>query len=111
MSRTCVRHYEALSVLLSQFLCRALVGATDSHGKSIFAGKRFTGFSNVEEEQTNAVECIPFLLEDKIKELGGKYERADPWKAKVVVDGRLITGQNPASAAPIADAILKALKV
>ncbi|KAF8487573.1 ThiJ/PfpI [Gautieria morchelliformis] len=89
----------------------ALVGVTDPKGQSIFAGRRFTGFSNLEEEQAQAVDTIPFLLEDKIKELSGKYEKAaEPWGAKVVVDGKLITGQNPASAAPIGDALLKALK-
>jgi len=50
----------------------ALVRATDSNGQSIFAGRRFTGFSNAEEELAHAVDTIPFLLEDKIKELGGK---------------------------------------
>ncbi|KAJ7283706.1 class I glutamine amidotransferase-like protein [Mycena rebaudengoi] len=89
----------------------ALVGATDASGKSIFAGKSFTGFSNAEEEQVGKVKDVPFLLEDKITSLGGKYQKADqPWGAKVVVDGHLITGQNPASAGPIGEAILKALQ-
>lgn len=75
--------------------CRALVGAVDASGKSIFAGKRFTGFSNAEEEAVGRVkvthgcrsDCfffgliacaqeIPFLLEDKITGLGGTYEKA-----------------------------------
>ncbi|KAJ7781291.1 ThiJ/PfpI [Mycena metata] len=56
---------------------RALVGATDAEGKSIFAGKAFTGFSNAEETQVGKVKDIPFLLEDKITSLGGKYEKAD----------------------------------
>ncbi|KAG1806867.1 class I glutamine amidotransferase-like protein [Suillus plorans] len=89
----------------------ALVGATDDSGKSIFAGKAFTGFSNVEEEQVDKVKDIPFLLEDKISSLGGKYEKAaEPWGPKVVVAGNLITGQNPASAHPIGEAILQALQ-
>ncbi|KAH7930103.1 class I glutamine amidotransferase-like protein [Leucogyrophana mollusca] len=89
----------------------ALVGATDSSGKSIFAGKAFTGFSNVEEEQVGKVKDVPFLLEDKISSLGGKYEKsAQAWSAHVVVSGHLITGQNPASAQPIGEAILKALQ-
>jgi len=54
---------------------------------------------------------IPFLLEDKISSLGGKYEKAaEPWGPKVVVAGNLITGQNPASAHPIGEAILQALQ-
>ena len=75
------------------------------------------------------VQEIPFLLEDKIKALGGQYEKAsDPWgvstkgsssrgadandiiQPKVVVDGKLITGQNPASAAGVGEAILKAIQ-
>ncbi|KAG6919389.1 hypothetical protein DXG01_006272 [Tephrocybe rancida] len=89
----------------------ALVAAVDASGKSIFSGKKFTGFSNVEEDITGSVKEIPFLLEDKIKELGGHYEKAaEPWGNHVVVDGNLITGQNPASAVSIGEAILKALK-
>ncbi|KAJ7935156.1 class I glutamine amidotransferase-like protein [Mycena leptocephala] len=88
----------------------ALVGATDADGKSIFAGKSFTGYSNAEEDITQSVKEIPFLLEDKIVGLGGKYAKADePLGAKVVVDGTLYTGQNPASAAPLAEAILAGL--
>ncbi|KAG1779753.1 class I glutamine amidotransferase-like protein [Suillus placidus] len=89
----------------------ALVGVTDESGKSIFAGKPVTGFSNVEEEQVNKVKDVPFLLEDKISSLGGKYEKAaEPWGPKVVIAGNLITGQNPASAHPIGEAILQALQ-
>ncbi|KAF8636886.1 hypothetical protein AX16_010942 [Volvariella volvacea WC 439] len=88
----------------------ALAGVTDSAGKSIFDGRSFTGFSNAEDEAIGAVEDIPFLLEDKLTALGGKYEKADNlWGAKVVVDGKLLTGQNPASATPLGQAILKAL--
>jgi hypothetical protein len=58
-----------------------LIGATDAQGQSIFAGRRVTGFSNVEENQVKATETIPFLLEDKVKELGGQYEKAEElWK-------------------------------
>ncbi|KAG6860995.1 hypothetical protein C0995_005015 [Termitomyces sp. Mi166 len=89
----------------------ALVGAVDADGKSIFAGKRFTGFSNVEEDLAKSVQEVPFLLEDKLQKLGGRYEKAaEPWGSHVVVDGNLLTGQNPASAEPLAQAILKALK-
>ncbi|KAJ7591993.1 class I glutamine amidotransferase-like protein [Mycena floridula] len=88
----------------------ALAGVTDAQGKSIFIGKKFTGFSNAEEEASGLVKAIPFLLEDKISDLGGKYEKADDlWGVKVVVDGNLYTGQNPASARPLAEAILAAL--
>ncbi|KZT29311.1 ThiJ/PfpI [Neolentinus lepideus HHB14362 ss-1] len=88
----------------------ALVGATDSEGKSIFDGKAFTGFSNAEEEAVGKVKDVPFLLEDKIKSLGGKYEAAEPWQPKFVISGHLYTGQNPASAKPLAEAILAGMK-
>ncbi|KAF7986982.1 hypothetical protein HWV62_47 [Athelia sp. TMB] len=89
----------------------ALTDATDSSGKSIFEGKAFTGFSNAEEEAVNKVKEIPFLLEDAIPKKGGKYEKASElWAAHVVVSGILITGQNPASAKGVGEAILKALK-
>ncbi|KAJ7592004.1 class I glutamine amidotransferase-like protein [Mycena floridula] len=88
----------------------ALAEATDSQGKSIFVGKSFTGFSNAEEKAVNAVATIPFLLEDEITALGGKYEKAaDLFGVKVVVDGNLYTGQNPNSAGPLAKEILAAL--
>ncbi|KAG2013718.1 hypothetical protein CC2G_010597 [Coprinopsis cinerea AmutBmut pab1-1] len=89
----------------------ALVQGADKDGKSIFAGRSFTGFSNAEEKAVDKVNDVPFLLEDKITSLGGKYEKAaEPWGPKVVVDGRLITGQNPASASGVGEAILKAIK-
>ncbi|CAE6370189.1 unnamed protein product [Rhizoctonia solani] len=88
----------------------ALVGATDASGKSIFAERNVTGISNVEEELIGATKLVPFLLEDRIKELGGKYSTAaDPFGIKVVVDGNVITGQNPASALSVGEAIWKAL--
>ncbi|KAJ7775615.1 ThiJ/PfpI, partial [Mycena maculata] len=82
-----------------------------AQGKSIFAGKSATGFSNAEEIAIDKVKDVPFLTEDKIISLGGKYEKAnEPWGVKVVVDGNLYTGQNPASARAIGEAILKGLK-
>ncbi|CAE6511480.1 unnamed protein product [Rhizoctonia solani] len=88
----------------------ALVGVTDASGKSIFAGRNVTGLSNVEEELIGGVKLIPFLLEDRIRELGGKYTTAaEPFGSRVVVDQNVITGQNPGSALGVGEAILKAL--
>ena len=53
---------------------------------------------------------VPFLLEDKLIELGANYEKTDDWHPLAVIDGRLITGQNPASSEAVADALLKALR-
>ncbi|KAG9002742.1 hypothetical protein FRB94_003662 [Tulasnella sp. JGI-2019a] len=88
----------------------ALVNATDANGVPIFKGRRVTGFSNEEETQAKALKAVPFLLEDRIKELGGTYEKADAvWGEKVVVVGNLITGQNPASARAVGQELLKML--
>ncbi|KAI0677070.1 ThiJ/PfpI [Trametes maxima] len=88
----------------------ALTGATDADGASIFKGRKATGFSDLEEEQVGKVKDVPFLLETRIKEIGGLYEKAaEPWGAHVVRDGNLITGQNPASAHGVGEAIDKAL--
>ncbi|KAF5363298.1 hypothetical protein D9756_000676 [Leucocoprinus leucothites] len=86
----------------------ALAGARKD-GKSIFAGRKVAGFSNTEEEAVGGVKWVPWLLEDKIKELGGAYERGKDWEPYVVVDGKLITGQNPSSAEPLAKKLLEAL--
>ncbi|KZV65678.1 class I glutamine amidotransferase-like protein [Peniophora sp. CONT] len=89
----------------------ALVGVTDADGKSIFAGRTATAFSNAEEETVKATESVPFLVESRIVELGGKYEKAaEQWGVKVSVDGKLFTGQNPASAKVLGDELVKALK-
>jgi putative intracellular protease/amidase len=84
-----------------------------SDGSLLIAGKEVTAFSNTEEEQAGLTEAVPFLPEDALqKASGGKYVKAaEPWGEKVVVAGRLITGQNPASATGVGEAIAKALKV
>ncbi|KAJ7314956.1 ThiJ/PfpI [Mycena albidolilacea] len=92
----------------------ALVGVTDAQGKSIFADKNVIGFSNVEEEILGTTKEIPFSTEDRIVSLGGKYTTTDkPYEPKVVVDGLLLTGQNPgssSSSSPFGEEILKALR-
>lgn len=69
-----------------------LVDATGPDGKSIFNGKRVTGFCNTEEEAVGKTKLVPFLLEDRMKALGGKYEKKGDWSDFSIVDGRLITG-------------------
>ncbi len=78
-------------------------------GESIVKGKHVTGFTNSEEEAVKLTKVVPFLVEDELKRLGGKYEKADDWQSFAIVDGRLITGQNPASSEATAKALLKAL--
>ena len=60
-------------------------------------GKRITGFTNAEEETIHLTKVAPFLVENELKCLGGLYEISSNWQSFVVVDGQLITGQNPAS--------------
>lgn len=78
-------------------------------GQSIVKGKRVTGFTNSEEEAVKLTKIVPFLVEDELKRLGGFYEKGPDWASFVVTDGRLISGQNPASSKPAAEALLKQL--
>jgi putative intracellular protease/amidase len=79
-------------------------------GKPLVAGKSVTGFSNTEEAAVGLTEVVPFLVEDMLKQSGGHYTKAADWQPHVAVDGLLITGQNPASSEPVAEALLKALR-
>lgn len=87
----------------------ALVRAALADGTSILAGKKVTGFSNEEEVTVQLDKLVPFLLEDQLKKLGASYSRKDMWQEYVVVDGNLITGQNPQSSTLFAKTIVKAL--
>jgi putative intracellular protease/amidase len=78
-------------------------------GQSIVKGKRVTGFANTGEEAVHLTKVVPFLVEDELKRLGGKYEKVGDWQVMVVSDGRLITGQNPASSGPAAKALIDLL--
>jgi putative intracellular protease/amidase len=78
-------------------------------GAPIVKGKRVTGFTNSEEEAVHLSKVVPFLVEDELKHLGGRFEKVDDWQSLAVVDGRLITGQNPASSEAAAKALLDVL--
>ena len=82
----------------------------DAEGRSIVEGKTVTGFSNTEEDGVGLTDIVPFLVEDMLKEKGGKYSKSEDWQVYVQQDGLLITGQNPASSAATAEALLKLLK-
>ncbi|MFX1765163.1 type 1 glutamine amidotransferase domain-containing protein [Paraburkholderia sp. A1RI-2L] len=79
-------------------------------GQPLVAGKAVTGFSNSEEAAVQLTDVVPFLVEDVLKENGGKYTKAADWAPHVETDGLLITGQNPASSEPVAHALLAALR-
>jgi putative intracellular protease/amidase len=78
-------------------------------GKPLVRGKSVTGFTNSEEEAVGLTKVVPFLVEDMLKQNGGKYSKGADWQSHVVADGLLITGQNPASSEEAARALLKKL--
>ena len=78
-------------------------------GKASVAGRRVTGFTNTEEKGVGLTQIVPFLVEDMLKANGGLYEKGPDWGSYVVVDGTLITGQNPASSKAAAQELLKLL--
>jgi putative intracellular protease/amidase len=78
-----------------------------SNGRPLVEGKRVTGFTNSEEEAVGLTNVVPFLVEDELKAKGGNYSKSDDWAPYVVIDGLLITGQNPASSAPAAARLLE----
>src|SRR3954466_1194975 len=79
------------------------------NGAPIVQGKRVTGFANSEEEAVQLTDVVPFLVEDELKRLGGLFEKAADWQSFAIIDGRLITGQNPASSTAGAQALVKLL--
>ena len=88
----------------------ALVNVTLSDGSYLVAGKRVAAFTNDEEEEVQATRIVPFLLAVALNAHGAKHQPAPNWTANVIVDGRLVTGQNPASASGVGDALVNLLK-
>ncbi|HST83384.1 MAG TPA: type 1 glutamine amidotransferase domain-containing protein [Kineosporiaceae bacterium] len=87
----------------------ALLAVGDSEGPGPFDGYRLTGFTNAEETQGGLASSAPWLLQDRLVTIGADFQEGEPWAPHLVVDRNLITGQNPASSAPVAAEILKAL--
>jgi len=86
----------------------AFLGAKLADGTPLVSGRKLTSFSN-DEEAGYAQADVPFNLEDALRAEGAEYASAAVWQENVVVDGRLMTGQNPASGGPLAKEIVKAL--
>lgn len=84
--------------------------AKNADGSSLVQGKCVTGFSNSEEKAVALTEIVPFLVEDELQKSGGFYSSGADWQSYAVSDGNLITGQNPASSAAVAKAVLTQLK-
>lgn len=78
-------------------------------GKPLINGKKVTGFTNSEEAAVELTDVVPFLVEDMLQEKGGIYSKAADWSPHAVVDGSLITGQNPASSELVAEKLLEKL--
>ena len=87
----------------------ALVNIKLSNGDYLIKGKKVTGFTNEEEDIVQLSKYMPFMLEDKLKERGAQFEGAKAWSEKVVVDDRLVTGQNPASASELGSKVVELL--
>jgi len=81
----------------------------EADGSPLVKGKNVTGFSNTEETAAGLADVVPFLVEDMLKKNGGHYTKAGDWQSHFVVDGLLVTGQNPASSEATAQALLKLL--
>ncbi|ACA19904.1 ThiJ/PfpI domain protein [Methylobacterium sp. 4-46] len=88
-----------------------LVRAKRRDGHPIVEGRRVSAFTNTEEEAVGLTKVVPFLLEDRLKELGGKFERGPDWQPYAVRDGNLITGQNPQSSDLVGRHVLQALSL
>ena len=83
-----------------------LVNSRTADGTPLVQGKRLTAFTNTEEAAVELTEVVPFLLESRLKELGASFERSDDFQPHVTCDGNLITGQNPLSSVPVAQAVI-----
>jgi putative intracellular protease/amidase len=78
-------------------------------GEALVKGKHVTGFTNGEEEEVKLTHVVPFLVEDELLRLGAIFEKKANWQPFSITDGRLITGQNPASSTSAAQALMKLL--
>ena len=86
-----------------------LVEARFPDGTPLVAGKRVTAFTNDEERAAELDQSMPFLLESRLRELGGHFVAQPNWSDHVERDGKLITGQNPQSSGSVAKAVIEAL--
>jgi putative intracellular protease/amidase len=84
-----------------------LINAKVSGGRPLVEGRRVSGFTNGEEAGIGLTDVVPFLVEDELIRLGAGYQKVDDFELLTLTDGLLITGQNPASAKSVAEAILK----
>ncbi len=81
----------------------------DANGVPIVKGRKVTAFTNSEEEAVGLTKAVPFLLETTLRTLGADFQGVDDWRPYAVADGRLVTGQNPASSEAAAQKVLELL--
>jgi len=79
-------------------------------GEPLVKGRAVAGFANSEEDAVGLTDVVPFLVEDMLKASGGLYAKGPDWGSFIQVDGKLITGQNPASSREAAEALLAVLR-
>lgn len=106
----------ALKHILEFFTSKGKIVSAVCHGPCglladapLLKGKRVTGFTNSEEKAVGKENDVPYSLEDRLKESGAEFELGPDWGSHVVVDGKLITGQNPQSSLAVAEAVSDAI--
>jgi putative intracellular protease/amidase len=105
------KHYESGGIISA--VCHgpgALLPITLSNGEKLLASKSVTGFTREEEVDFGTIDAIPFLLEESLARTANQYTKVQPWQELVIVDERVITGQNPTSAHGVGKALVKSLK-
>jgi len=104
------KHYEDGGIVAA--VCHGPAGLlpiTLSNGEKLLADKSVTGFTREEEVDYGTIDKVPFLLEESLARTAARYNKFQPWQEFIVEDDRVITGQNPASAHAVAQAIVKHL--
>jgi putative intracellular protease/amidase len=104
------KHYESGGIVSA--VCHgpgALLPITLSNGEKLLASKSVTGFTREEEVDFGTIDAIPFLLEESLARTASRYTKVQPWQELVIVDDRVITGQNPTSAHAVGKALVESL--
>lgn len=104
------KHYENGGIIAA--VCHgpgALLPITLSSGEKLLASKSVTGFTREEEIDFGTIDAIPFLLEESLARTASRYNKVQPWQELVIVDERVITGQNPTSAHGVGKALVESL--
>ena len=94
-------------------VCHGPAGLVNVHldgGAALVDGKKLTAFTDSEEEAVGLTDAVPFLLERRLRDRGAQFKAEDDFQPHVVVDGRLVTGQNPASSSDTASRLIEVLR-